>query len=171
MLRYRREYDECPMHKMVSEKTKELLAEYGEFSFERVLGECKLKPSAEFINWGFVRDEMEELDYSLIPVASAFFSKERFKEFVTESGERVKKIDRKPLKFLTVGNGKSTEGYVTEAAAPESIRFAYIQVNANRAAGYTASVSEKETRMREAGLLPFAMLPYKDEDDENQLAA
>jgi len=67
MLRFRKDYYQCPMHRLVRNKSKELLDEIGEFSFERVLTECKLESLSEYIRWDYVCEEMEESGYDLMP--------------------------------------------------------------------------------------------------------
>lgn len=154
MLKFKKDYYRCPMHRLVSAKTKELLDEIGEFSFERVLTECQLETLSEYIRWDYVRDEMEESGYDLLPVASLFFTKDRNKEFINEAGEKVRKINVVPGKFLPWGNGKVIAGYISESMAPQILRETYIKQSNAKAFGQVESVAAKETRMLHKGLLP-----------------
>ncbi len=75
MLKFRRDYYKCPMHRLIRAKTREHLDESGEFFFEKILEECFLGTLSEYIRWDYVAEEMEESGYDLMPVAHLFSRK------------------------------------------------------------------------------------------------
>lgn len=98
----------CPVHEMILEEARTRLANVGYFSIADIIEGLHLEFMVESIRWDYIRDFLQEEERcELVPVVALFFKSPRTKD------RRNSPLDLKPEKYLAMGNGKKTAGYVS----------------------------------------------------------